>query len=485
MSPLSTLTKAQLQDRIRGCIIGAAVGDAYGLSTEFMPTEVAARLYGNGPIAFGREPGYPVWEDSHRSIEERNDFTDDTDQLLVILQSLDQTGDGKLDPINFANKLLEWKKHGIPELGTEPGRGLGFTVGMVLDHPKFKTNPHGAAFDVWNSAGRDLAPNGAVMRTAVTGIEHFWDESRVVENSLAAAKVTHCDPRSVISALISSVLISRLLRGGGIDENHDNAQTWNIKLTEPGYRQELLTYLERGTNLQGDRSLNPPYESVDSVHQFQPKDYESLRQKRHTERTGPTGTHSDSSAPNMIPPEAVPRPNIGWAGIDNVGEDKAMGSLARSVLADYIFLIQQTEVAPPSDETGARVQDRWAEELNAHCFPQNMEQLHLGDGSSIGYALKCVGIAYYGATRREDPSPTLPEYSGPAGLFRGIIEQVTLQGGDADTNDAVLGSLLGARFGLERGIPSGWWTGLKHIKWLNETIDNYIQRVLAHYDAHQ
>ncbi|KAF9113313.1 hypothetical protein BGX27_001849 [Mortierella sp. AM989] len=483
MSPLSILTRVQLQDRIRGCLIGSAVGDAYGLATEFMSTQDATKHYGNGPIAFGHEPGYPVWEDSHRLESDRNDFTDDTDQMLVILQSLNQTGDGKLHPINLAKRLLEWRDYGIPEIGTDPGRGLGYTVGSVLNHPKFQLNPHGAAFDVWDSAGRDLAPNGAVMRTAVIGIESFWDESRVVENSMAAAKVTHSDPRSVVSALISSVLISRLLRGAGVDEAHDNAQIWNPKLKDPEYRQMLVTYLDRGSDLQGSQSKNPSYDAENPRNRFQHKDYEFLKLKFAAE--GTRHKYHESSVADENRPEVVLRSDIGWAGIDHVGEDKVMGSLARSVLADYKFLIQETDLTPPPRQLGQRVQDSWAEELDTHCFPQNIWQLQLGDHHKMGYALKCVGIAYYGVTRREDPSPTLTEYGGPSGLFRGLMEQVTLQGGDADTNGIVLGSLLGARFGLENGVPRGWWTGLQHLDWLNEVIDSYAERVLASYDSQQ
>jgi hypothetical protein len=90
---------------------------------------------------------YPVWLDMHRSKWSRNDFTDDTDQLLLILQSLERTRDGKLHPANFAKKLKEWSIIGFPELGTPP-RGIGFTVGSTLTHPEFRFNPHKAAFDV-------------------------------------------------------------------------------------------------------------------------------------------------------------------------------------------------------------------------------------------------------------------------------------------------------------------------------------------------
>lgn len=37
--------------------IGNAVGDAYGLATEFMSKNKAQERYGNGPIAFGKDEG--------------------------------------------------------------------------------------------------------------------------------------------------------------------------------------------------------------------------------------------------------------------------------------------------------------------------------------------------------------------------------------------------------------------------------------------
>ncbi|KAK5816330.1 ADP-ribosylation/Crystallin J1 [Linnemannia elongata] len=368
---MSTLATAAIRDRIRGCLFGNAIGDAYGLATEFMTTAMAKRLYGNGPIAFGTDPGYPVWEDEHRPITDRNDFTDDTDQMLVMLQSLQQTRDGILHPTNFAQRITEWGDYGVIEIGADPGRGLGYTVGRVMSHRDFSTNPHRAAFEVWDSAGRELAPNGAVMRTAVAGVERFWDEARVVENAMAAAKITHADPRSVVSALISSVLISRFLRGGGL----------------------------------------------------------------------------------------------------NTAEDQGR------------FLLQQTQVAPPSNP-GQRVQDEWVEAMESMCFPQSVKQLHLGESKSIGYTFKCIGVSYYGVTRRQDLAPTSPEYGGGEGLFRGLMEQVTIEAGDADTNCAVMGSLLGARFGLQGGIPENWWKNLQHLDWLEETIDAYADRILADYEAH-
>ncbi|KAK3843149.1 MAG: ADP-ribosylglycohydrolase-domain-containing protein [Linnemannia gamsii] len=510
-TPLSTLTKEQLHDRIHGILYGNAVGDAYGLATEFMTKKTARHLYGNGPIAFGSEPGYPVWEDFHRSKWDRNDFTDDTDQLLLILQSLEQTQDGRLHATNFAKRLKEWSVIGFPELGTPP-RGIGFTVGSTLTHPDFRFNPHKAAFDIWNSRGRNLAANGAVMRTSVLGIESFWDEPRVVENTLAAAKVTHADPRSIISALIASVLISRLLRGGGQDAGQDAGRVWNPKLSEEEYKESLLDYLRRGTDLQGEKSENPMYEEETAVSTFKFKDSKPIRRMIPQPQQANKGilkkikefvTGSDEvvvvEEMNKDRPTVTLRDDIGWVGMDAVGEDDTMGQLARSVVSDYMFLIRLTELVPSTikiahslnqdQETETpqapivSVQEKWARELEEHCFPKTLEDLELGDSAKMGYSYKCIGIGFYAATRQVDPAPTSEVYHGPSGLFRGVMEQVTLEAGDADTNGAVVGSLLGARFGLAKGIPENWWTGLRHREWLDPTIEHFTTRILSMYEA--
>ncbi|KAF9906210.1 hypothetical protein BX616_000780 [Lobosporangium transversale] len=528
-----TLTREQIKDRILGCLFGNAVGDAYGLATEFMSKETARKRYGNGPIAFGLDPGYPIWIDYHRSKWERNDFTDDTDQMLLILQSLQQTQDGRLHAANFSKRLKEWSIIGFPELGTPP-RGIGYTVGSTLSHSDFRYNPHKAAFDIWDSKGRTLAANGAVMRTSVLGIESFWDEARVVENALAAAKVTHADPRSVVSALIASVLISRLLRGGGVDIDQDSAHVWNARLQQAQYKQELLDYLRRGSYIQGEQSSNPAYEPETEQNLFKNKDKNAIAESRLQSAMAAWTSSPDTATRSFglgivekvanfvkgTPAAASPdnwntgrptvqlRKNIGWGGIDQVGGSQPMTALARSVVNDYIFLLRETDLIPSTiriensaqgnnaldgseqiqqahDKTLASIQDKWAYELESHCFPNNLAQLDLGEGSTMGYTFKCVGVGFYAVTRHEDPQPIDSAYNGPAGLFRGIMEQVTLEAGDADTNGAVVGSLLGARFGIEKGIPSSWWTELRHFEWLNHEVNDFAERVLLMYEDHE
>jgi len=201
----SRLDRSALADRVRGCIFGAALGDAAGLACEFLSAAQVADFY--GPDA-DFAPGRDVFPDEHRMMWVPGDWTDDTDQSVLILQSLLECG-GRASPVDFAARLLAWRAGGFPQLGDESAAGLGQATKAVLNDPSFATDPHAAA-------ARHTAAtpsNGGVMRTAVAGIPFFWDEDLVTESAESLCLTTHADPRCVASCVAVSVCVSRLLRG--------------------------------------------------------------------------------------------------------------------------------------------------------------------------------------------------------------------------------------------------------------------------------
>ena len=56
---------------------------------------------------------------------------------------------------------------------------------------------------VWDSSQRNIAPNGAVMRTSILGIHEFMSLERVKENTVNVCKCSHADPRYVYIAKIA------------------------------------------------------------------------------------------------------------------------------------------------------------------------------------------------------------------------------------------------------------------------------------------
>jgi len=204
----SYLARDELVDKIRGLVWGAALGDATGLCTEFMSKEEASQKYADISKV---GPGSRV-QDRHRSRWAQGDWTDDTDQMILLMDSL-LANKGVLDPHAFAESLGQWRNEGFPELGDTAGLGIGSTVNAVLEHPAFAVAPDAAADDVWRRGGCTAAANGAVMRCAGSSMFYFWDQELLEYNAVAAASVTHADPRCVASCVAIVILLARTLLG--------------------------------------------------------------------------------------------------------------------------------------------------------------------------------------------------------------------------------------------------------------------------------
>jgi len=203
-SSWSPTQKRRLADSIRGCLFGAALGDAAGLATEFLDKSTIVSHYGSG---YSYAPGCKVFADSHRISFPSGDWTDDTDQQLLLLQSLLSTS-GIADPCDFARRLAKWKDEGFSGLGDQGGAGLGATTKAIINRSGFLDNPKQAAIAVWESRQRQVAPNGAVMRTAIAGVPSFWDLDVVERNTVDLCQTTHADPRCVASCVLVTSLVA-------------------------------------------------------------------------------------------------------------------------------------------------------------------------------------------------------------------------------------------------------------------------------------
>jgi len=352
----SFLSREALTDRVRGCIFGAALGDSAGLATEFLTKEQSLTHY-DRDADFA--PGSDVYPDEHRMMWCAGDWTDDTDQHIVLLQSLLHT-EGRAEPRDFAARLARWHDAGFPELGDQSGGGLGQTTKAVLNDKRFLDDPHTAA-----AAHSSKKPtNGGVMRTAIVGAAHFWDEEIVVANAVSLCKVTHADPKSIASCVAVAVAVSRLLRG--------------LDITS------------------------------------------------HDRQVGPSEDNASDAIGNNVLERAVVAPALACADafLRDAGTSGASGDLAA-----------YTRVA------------------------QTLEELALDEPRTIGYTFKCLGAGMWAL--RSDLS------------FRQALNALIQEAGDADTNGAVAGALLGCRLGFSR-LPEDWIKGMPYHSWL----EAHVQKLL-------
>lgn len=185
-----------LKNKIKGLFFGQAIGDALGLGTEFLNKKQISEIYPNGISHYSQ-----IVQDHHRSRWKIADWTDDTDQFLCILDSILQTGE--VSATAFAEELYKWFKD-LPV-------GIGNTVHSVVSTPQFKLYPHKAAELFWNMRKRNVASNGAIMRTSILGAWDFKDPNKVKQNTEIIAKTTHFDPRCVGSCVIITSIVSTWL----------------------------------------------------------------------------------------------------------------------------------------------------------------------------------------------------------------------------------------------------------------------------------
>ncbi|TPX59610.1 hypothetical protein PhCBS80983_g02358 [Powellomyces hirtus] len=467
--------KESVKDKIKGLVFGAALGDAVGLATEFLTKQEANHLYGQGPIRFGSssfslttpdEQGFPFHRDGHRSRWQEGDFTDDTDQLLLLVQSVLATG-GSFDFRDFAARLKYWIGNGLvfPDGSTKPPYGIGRTVSLVVGSPGFTDDPHRAAWNVWENYGRQLAANGAVMRSAALGAVVFHDEAKVVKNAIDAAQVTHADPRCLVSCVIVNVLIARMLV-------HENTGT---KPLEP-----------RSIGDSGD------YAGVKHQHQSaapQPKhpamnNETATRQRPRIRIDGKakvrlatflagegdtTDFRDERTLSILFDRPAAPLDPSTIKCMDDLGADASSMALLTTVVDQYKFLLQPGASAPapwtPSSSHTFEPSSATTDFLQ-HACPSSLSSLNLSSGG-IGYTFKALGAATYLFTR-----DIAAHFESPAEAFVSLITELVLEGGDADTNACVAGALLGCRVGYKE-LPEHWVAGLRHRTQLEQLVDQF------------
>ena len=216
----------QLSDKIKGLIFGQAIGDALGLATEYMTLNEIQINYPNGIQTYS-----DILQDKHRSRWKIGDWTDDTDQMLCILDSIIQCN--FLDKSNVAQHLFEWFQNG--------GMGIGRSTFKVLNFPQYTSNPEKAAEHVWKMGKKNNASNGAIMRTSILGSWNYLSLDKVIENTENICKLTHPDPRCIGSCVVITSLIRSLL----LNEEIIFQQLIN---TANEYDSRIVDYIELGKN---------------------------------------------------------------------------------------------------------------------------------------------------------------------------------------------------------------------------------------------
>lgn len=97
-------------------------------------------------------------------------------------------------------------------------------------------------------------------------------------------------------------------------------------------------------------------------------------------------------------------------------------------------------------------------EFQKYAYASSLDSLVLCD-RGMGYVYKCFGSALW----------CLRQVLNRQETFQSSMTKLIMCGGDADTNGAVAGALMGALYGYKL-LPGEWKTGLKYVGWYRTKI---------------
>ncbi|MFB3881801.1 MAG: ADP-ribosylglycohydrolase family protein [Armatimonadota bacterium] len=161
-------------DKLVGCILGAAVGDALGLPREGLSRQRALRLFGPAPLG-------------HRFLVGRGMISDDAEHACMVAQALLEADD---DPELFARSLsrrLRGWLLGVPA-------GVGFATLRAIIKLWLGWSPR--------RSGVYSAGNGPAMRAPIIGSYAAGDTDLLAKLVRASTVITHTDPRAEQGALL-------------------------------------------------------------------------------------------------------------------------------------------------------------------------------------------------------------------------------------------------------------------------------------------
>jgi ADP-ribosyl-[dinitrogen reductase] hydrolase len=176
----------EVRDRIVGCAVGAAVGDALGMPLEFGPPRPAGALVRE--MLPGRLPA--------------GSSTDDTEMALVLAASL--SARRPLDPADLAQRFVRWFRGNPPDVGIHTRSVLQrIAAGEGWEQ----------AVNVVRQQRPDSAGNGSVMRCWPVAVAYWDDWEQMLGDSRLQSQVTHAHVECVEGCAFVNAVCYHLFHG--------------------------------------------------------------------------------------------------------------------------------------------------------------------------------------------------------------------------------------------------------------------------------
>lgn len=202
-----------LSDKIKGCLLGYAIGDALGLGTELMSRQEVAVRYPEGLTDF-----HQFIKDAHRSQWTPGHPTNDTTMMLMTAESIiDSKG---INNDDFCRRLKTW-------FDDEHPIDISSNLRWVLSSENYLKDPRGNARYVFVQHDAVLSRNDSLGRALIIGLWPEFDENQLIDH----ITLTHAHPMTLVSSCIIATTAHNLLwhdRMPDIDTLKDISSRYDI-----------------------------------------------------------------------------------------------------------------------------------------------------------------------------------------------------------------------------------------------------------------
>lgn len=236
-----------IYNRLLGCLVGIALGDALGMPTEFMTPGAIQEKYGEV-----RELRAPHLNHIHKL--HRGQVTDDTEQILALLDAYFKHG--KMSVHVAVEGLITWAE----EKDVFNSTYLGPSSKRALEGLLAGCDPHTTGF-----MGKTI---GAAMRVpAVALVHHGSDVESVVKQAADVSLPTHGTNLAISGATSMAVALRAAFNGSNIHSVIEAAKYGAEKGLAYGYPYPSASVAKRiswAVDLTSD--LSDPWDAADILY---------------------------------------------------------------------------------------------------------------------------------------------------------------------------------------------------------------------------
>jgi ADP-ribosyl-[dinitrogen reductase] hydrolase len=183
-------------DRVSGCLVGLATGDALGAPLEFLSRQQVRNRFPHG-----------LRDMIASSLWSKGEYTDDTQMALLIAESLLEK-DGFV-ATDIAKRFQNWSR---------TAKDVGVQTIAVVNMARYTDDPERCSSRYHADNPDSSAGNGALMRCAPIALFYLNSLERIIEFSRSCARLTHSDKRAqsscvILNAWIRTAILNRIRDG--------------------------------------------------------------------------------------------------------------------------------------------------------------------------------------------------------------------------------------------------------------------------------